>query len=535
MPSCGEAILPLLESYGVDTVFGIPGVHTVEMYRGFRASRIQHITPRHEQGAGFMADGYARATGRPGVCLLITGPGVTNAATALAQAFSDSVPVLAISSVNRSNELGLGRGLLHELPSQRNLMAQCTAFSHTLLAADQLPDVLTQAFSVFASRRPRPVHIEIPIDVLESPMQSTKVTVPTVSRPAPDSVVVAQAGKMLNAASNPVVILGGGTVTAAIQARTLVELLDAPTVLTVAAKGVLPDRHPLCVGAHLPYRPVQDLIDQADVVLAVGTELADTDMWRDGRPLEISGQLIRVDIDPQQLTKNARPALTLLSDASAALEALHQALGQSEEKHKRSSGAERVAKVRVAIPQHWLAGTERQVQVLDALREVLPDNGMVTADCTQLVYSGNSYFPVNNPRSWLTSTTGYGTLGYALPAAIGAKIGAPQRSVVCIAGDGGFLFTIAELAVAVEQKLPIAIVVWHNDGYGEIRDYMNERQIPEVGVNLRAPDFITVAEGFGCIAARVQSLDHFKELLKASFAQSVPTLIEIRQDAEFLC
>src|SRR5215469_4568789 len=168
-PTCGEALVTLLEGYGVEYVFGIPGVHTVELYRGLAASSIRHVTPRHEQGAGFMADGYARVTGKPGVCFIITGPGMTNIATAMAQAYADSIPMLVISSVNARRELGSGDGRLHELPSQRNVFAGLTAFSHTLLDAAELPQLLARAFAVFESARPRPVHIEIPLDVIVAP------------------------------------------------------------------------------------------------------------------------------------------------------------------------------------------------------------------------------------------------------------------------------------------------------------------------------------------------------------------------------
>jgi acetolactate synthase-1/2/3 large subunit len=185
MATCGEVLAQLLEAYGIDTVFGIPGVHTVELYRGLPATRIRHVTPRHEQGAGFMADGYARVSGRPAACFIITGPGMTNILTAMGQAYADSVPMLVISSVNRTAHLGMGQGRLHELPSQRQMAAGVTAFSHTLLHEDQLPEVLARAFAVFASARPRPVHIEIPIDVITRPADHLPVrAAPLPGRPA---------------------------------------------------------------------------------------------------------------------------------------------------------------------------------------------------------------------------------------------------------------------------------------------------------------------------------------------------------------
>src|SRR5579872_4132260 len=226
--TCGEMLVQLLEAYGVELVFGIPGVHTVELYRGLPKTGIRHVTARHEQGAGFMADGYARVTGKPGVCFVITGPGMTNILTAMGQAYGDSVPMLVISSVNRRDQLGMGDGRLHELPNQRNVAAGIAAFSHTLLQADQLPQVLARAFAVFASARPRPVHIEIPIDVIAEPVDPAIMTVRSLpSAPAAAPEAIRTAAAWLGAARKPLVILGGGAAAAANEALALVEHLDA--------------------------------------------------------------------------------------------------------------------------------------------------------------------------------------------------------------------------------------------------------------------------------------------------------------------
>src|SRR5262245_4714063 len=277
LSTCGEALVELLTVHCIDTVFGIPGVHTVELYRGFPRSGLRHITPRHEQGAGFMADGYARASGKPAACFIITGPGLTNIATALGQAYADSVPILVISSVNNAHELGLGEGRLHELPSQRNLMAGLTAFSHTLNRADEVPLVLSRAFSVFRSARPRPVHIEIPLDVIVAPANERTTTHPIgfACRPYPDPRSIALAADLLGKASRPLIVLGGGAQDAAEAAQQLVERLEAPAILTINGKGILPNAHPLSLGSSLPQSPVQDELAAADVILAIGTELGE--------------------------------------------------------------------------------------------------------------------------------------------------------------------------------------------------------------------------------------------------------------------
>ena len=328
MATCGEVLVRLLEAYGVEVVFGIPGVHTVELYRGLPATRIRHVTPRHEQGAGFMADGYARVSGRPGVCFIITGPGMTNILTAMGQAFADSVPMLVISSVNRTEQLGMGQGRLHELPSQRNVVAGVAGFSHTLLRAEQLPEVLARAFALFASARPRPVHIEIPIDVITSEAGHLALEprpLPGPPGPAPDAI--ARAAELLRAAKRPLVVLGGGAVDAGEEARRLVERLDAPFVNTVNAKGVLPPGHPLHAGENMAFAPIREALRQADVVVAVGTEFGETEMYPDPQPLAFDGRLIRIDIDPEQLVRGFAADVPILSDARLALAALNAALG----------------------------------------------------------------------------------------------------------------------------------------------------------------------------------------------------------------
>ncbi|WP_321889947.1 5-guanidino-2-oxopentanoate decarboxylase [Paraburkholderia bannensis] len=530
-PTCGEALVTLLERHGVEYVFGIPGVHTVELYRGLAASSIRHVTPRHEQGAGFMADGYARVTGRPGVCFIITGPGMTNIATAMAQAYADSIPMLVISSVNARRELGSGDGRLHELPSQRDVFAGLTAFSHTLLDAADLPQVLARAFAVFASERPRPVHIEIPLDVIVAPasaMAHAPVVLPT--RPAPDAAALAAAAHRLRAARRPLILAGGGAVHAGEALRELAERLQAPVALTINAKGLLPAQHPLLLGSTQSLPQTRALVRDADVVLAIGTELGETDydVVFDGG-FTIDGQLIRVDIDAEQLMRNYRPDVAIVGDAREALAGLCAALDADTLPERGAAwGAPRVATVRAAIVAGYDAPTRAQATLIDTLATALP--GLIVAgDSTSPVYVGNVTYDAPGPRAWFNSSTGYGTLGYGLPAAIGAKLAAPERPVVCLIGDGGLQFTLPELASAVEAGVPVIVVVWNNEGYGEIRKYMVARDITPVGVDPYTPDFITIARGFGCAARTVDDPAALAEALEDAQAFGVPTVIEIRE------
>lgn len=532
MATCGEAVLGLLEAYGVEKVFGIPGVHTVELYRGIPSTGIQHLTPRHEQGAGFMADGYARASGKPGVCFLITGPGVTNAATAMGQAFSDSVPMLVISAVNETAHLGLGGGRLHELPDQRHVTAGFSVFSHTVLAAAELPEVLARAFTTFSSCRPGPVHLELPLDVITAPAEFSLADKVCSHRPGPAPSSINEAAKLLLDAKRPLVLLGGGALDAADEVQAIVERLGAPALLSIAAKGALSADHPLCLDANLAFEPARKLVEAADVVLAIGTELSETDRNLVPEPFRIPGRLIRIDIEAEQLARNAFPEVGIVSDARLALAALNGSLPKGNDSMRLENEA-LVAGLHDEFRALWWPGSAERERVLKVIREALPSDGILVTDSTQLVYNANHIFPVYEPRTYLSCTTGYGTLGYALPAAIGAKLAKPERSVACIIGDGGLQFTIGELATAVEAKTPIAIILWRNEGYGEIRDYMRAKAIPEIGVDLYTPDFVAIAKGFGCRGERAADLDQLQVLLGEAFAAQTPTLIELNE-ADFM-
>lgn len=529
--TCGEALVRLLEDYGVDTVFGVPGVHTLALYRGLAGIGIRHVLPRHEQGAGFMADGYARLSGRPGVCFVITGPGVTNAATPLGQAYSDSVPLLMISSVNSTRTLGKGWGELHEISDQRGVTRPLTALSATALSPGDVPDLLARAFAIFASARPRPVHIEIPTDVLTASATGEWKPRRPPPRPAPAADRIAEAAALLAAAERPLILVGGGALGAGSAVATIAETLGAPVVTSVAAKGLVPESHPLSLGSTLWLDATKACLAEADAVLALGTELAATDYL--AKSLKIPGKLIRIDIDPAKLVDRHPAEIAILADAAVTAEALAAGLAGGS-----SPGWHRAAKERVAqaCRANLDAATPLQLahlKVLRTLRAALPDEAVVTADMTQIAYTGNCFFPAERPRGWIYPA-GYGTLGFALPVAIGAKLAAPERPAVALAGDAGFLYTVQELATAVELGLPIVVLLWNNEALGQIRDDMVAKGIPEVGVIQRNPDFPMLARAFGCHAARPETLEALGPELAAALGRDVPTVVEVRHDLEGL-
>jgi acetolactate synthase-1/2/3 large subunit len=525
--SCGQALVELLEGAGTQTVFGIPGVHTLEIYRGLAASDIRHVTPRHEQGAAFMADAWGRVTGRPGVCVLISGPGLTNAITAIAQAYHDSIPMLVISGVVAEHERG--RGEIHDLPDQQGLMSKVTAFSHSVGDPSELPDVLARAYDVFDARRPRPVHIQIPVDIMRRPagdIAAAPLRAPA-PRPLPEPAVIAAAARHLAAARSPLILLGGGARDAGKPALALARRLGAPVGLTINGRGTIDHDDPLCLGSALSFAPADDVLREADATLLVGAQLSDLELWGLDRPLELEG-VVRVDIDEDQLDRRYAPAFALHGDASATLTELADAVAQlvPDARADRVATAEaRVASVRETI--RWPAAISDFADIVAALDAALPPDRIVAGDSTKPAYAANHALAMHAPRSWLMPI-GYGCLGCALPMAIGAKLAAPERPVLALAGDGGFMFTLQELATARDLGLALPIVVYDNSGYGEIRDAMDESGIPHVGTDVTTHDLPAIARGFGCAGVRVTTASALEHEIREALGAAGPTVIELR-------
>ena len=348
----------------------------------------------------------------------------------------------------------------------------------------------------------------------------------TEFRPGPDPQAIDKAAELLRAARDPIVVLGGGTQDAAGAARERVERIGAPVILTINAKGVLPSGHPLSLGSRLPHAPVLEALQKADVVLAVGTELGETDTLLFDGKLQLEGALLRIDIEQQQLTRNAMPHVAICSDAGTAMQALHAAL----DGHAPIDSRQRVRDLREAADKGLSEAYRLHGRVLDRVAEVLP-GVIVVGDSTQPVYGGNFVYEPDTPRHYFNSSTGYGTLGYALSAALGAKLARSDTPVVALIGDGGLQFSIGELATAVELGLPLAILLWNNRGYEEIKRYMLEREIPTIGVDIYTPDLLAIAKGFGCRALRVESGDALGAALVEASKADTPTMIEIPEQS----
>lgn len=511
--STGEALVGLLEAYGVDTIFGIPGVHNVEMYRALPRSKIRHVLVRHEQGAGFMADGYARATGKPGVCFTITGPGLTNILTPMGQAYSDSSPVLVISSALDIGDSAQGRGRLHEMIDQRAAAAAVCGLHMRALSPKDVRDAVARAFAQFRSARPRPVYLEIPLDLLKEPAGTgwTPRTLP--SMPQVPEALIEKAAEIMDNAMRPVLVLGGGALHAGSAAVSIAEKLGAPILTTTAGKGAVREDHPLCLGYRLSRAEAWDLLKRSDAILCAGSELSETDFWSSGRVIE--GNLVRIDIDADSLARPHAARLALQGDAAHALEGIAGRL-----KPRKAAKPPRLPDAEADPLRAMLT------RVLQEIRTALPEDSVICSDMTQIAYAANEVLPVYRPRTWI-HPAGFGTLGFALPAGIGAKFGMGGTPVAVLIGDYGIQYTINELGTAAEHKLPVVVLVWNNDALGEIRDDMIRKGIQPNAVTLKNPDFQMLAKSYGCRAEKPRSLSDLAAAIRNALSADAPTLIEM--------
>jgi acetolactate synthase I/II/III large subunit len=525
MTSIGEALVQQLETRAVSVVFGIPGVHTVELYRGLAASGIRHVTPRHEQGAGFMAHGYARVSGKPGVVFVITGPGLTNTLTPMAQARADSAPMLVVSGVNSRQSLGRRSGHLHELPDQQQMAATVALSSTRVLADGDLIPALDQAFDMFNNHRSGPVHIEVPIDVMGLPFAWEA---PRSDAPQKQcSGDIEHAATALRAANSPVILVGGGGRRSNDVLTQLAERLDAPVIQTVNARGLM-HGHPLCVPASPSLEAVRDLIRSSDVVLALGTELGPTDydMYVNcGTPA--FNPMIRVDICADQLARH--PAdMVIHGRVEDALPQILSAIGANR---SDSNGANRAQLARQAAWDEIGEDMRRQVQLLEAIRVATPE-AILVGDSTQPVYAGNLYYDHDRPGGWFNAATGFGALGFGIPAAIGAALARPTAQVICITGDGGAQFTLPELMVAKDENLPVLFIIWNNRGYQEIETSMAAAGVTVVGCDPTPPDFEAVATSCAIPFHRCpMTPEALTKAIEAMTPRTGPALIEIEMNA----
>jgi acetolactate synthase I/II/III large subunit len=517
----GGALVEMLRRHGVDTIFALPGVQNdalfVAFYDAGEALRVIHT--RHEQGAAYMAFGYARASGKVGTYAVVPGPGLLNTTAALATAYATNAPVLCISGQVPSDMIGRGFGLLHEIPDQLGILQRLTKWAARIDHPAQAGKLVNEAFRQLRDGRPRPVGIEIPPDVLAL---HSEIALPAAEGPPPvteaDPELIDKAAALLAAAKKPLLFVGSGAVDAAEEVSAIAEMLQMPVVSFTGGKGIVSDRHYLAQSALAGH----ELWREADVVLAVGTRLHQPQLrWGVDRDLT----LIRIDIDPVEIARYFRPALGIVADAKAALAALHRAVDRLAPKPaSRQDELEALKSATLARLDEQLGP---QCEYLRAIRAELPDDGIYVEDLTQVGYVGRMAFPVYQPRTYIHS--GYqGTLGFGFATALGAKIGRPDRPVVSVSGDGGFMFNVQELSTAVRHGIDIVAIVFADGAYGNVRrmqkeDYGNRL----IGVDLQNPQFPKMAESFGAAGVRTTTPDGLRRELAAALKRRGTTLIEV--------
>ncbi len=520
----GEALAQQLVREGVSHIFGVPGVQLDNAMDGLAGvtDQITFMNARHEQGGAYMADGYARSTGKVGVCMVVPGPGLLNAAAGLATAHATSSPVLCISGQIPSHTIGRGLGMLHEVPHQSRILDSLTKWHALAATPNDVPALIREAFRQLRSGRPRPVAVEIPPDVLAA-RGAVELLAPDpneaeTGRMAPDPDAVRAAAELLRTAERPAIWAGWGVQAsdATEELRAVAEALEAPVIMNRGGRGSLSDRHHLALTAVGGRKVLPD----ADVVLVVGSRFLNLR----GLPVPTApdAKIILINVDANDLGEPRHADVAVHADARLALAALQAELAGTP----RASRREELDAVRAWCAEQ-VASIEPQMSWLRALRGALPDDGIFVNELTQVGYVARSGFPSYGPRA--TLTPGYqGTLGYGFPTALGVKVGNPDRAVVSITGDGGFGWGLSELATAAKYGIGLATVVFNDGAFGNVRrtqkDDFGGRYI---GTDLVNPDYVKLGEAFGVASERAASPDELRTALEKAFAAGAPTLIEV--------
>ncbi len=518
----GQALVQSVLKHGVDVIFGLPGVQLDwafdALYDAQDKVKVYHT--RHEQATSYMADGYARTTGRVGTCLVVPGPGLLNAMAGLSTAYATCSPVLCISGQIQSDLIEVGRGVLHEIPNQLEMIRSVTKWSGRAMTPEEVPGIVTEAFRQLRMGRTRPVEIEIPPDVLQAVGNVELMEPITPSRPSGDPDALEQAAKALGKAENPVIFVGGGILASEAwdELRELAEMLQAPVIMSSSGKGAISSRHYLAQNYHAS----MDLLSKSDAIFVVGTRFAQPvrSQWS---PSE-QHTIIQMDVDPEEVGRNYRPNIGIVSDAKIGLADLINRVPAHN--RKRESRRDELEALKEGIDDRFFE-VQPQASFATVIREELPDDGIVVSESTQVGYWMHNAFPVYKPRTYLTS--GYqGTLGYGFATALGAQVGNPDKKVVSVNGDGGFMYNVQELSTMAMHKINMVGIVFTDNAYGNVKRIQQQTfHGRTIASNLHNPDFAKLAELFGVVGMRANSPDDLRSVLRSALKMDAPVLIEV--------
>jgi acetolactate synthase-1/2/3 large subunit len=521
----GQALVQQLKMEGIDTIFGLPGIQLDWAFDAIYEERdhFKVYWTRHEQATAYMADGYARSTGKVGMCLVVPGPGLLNASAALATAYACSSPVLCVTGQINSDMIGQRRGILHEINNQMETIASVTKWQARAMTPAEVPGIVHEAFRQLQTGRPRPVEIEIPPDVLAATGEVHLFEPEFSERPGPDPDLIDKAAQALGRARRPLIFSGGGIISGAAwqELQRLAEVLEAPVIMTNNGKGALSDRHYLAHNA----RATLALAPEADAVLVVGTRFVQGIMQNQPPAwLTRDKTVVQMDIDEEEVGRNYKPDIGIVSDAKKGLAALAERVQRYN--IARQSREDELMALKKAIAEE-AAKTRPQSDFALAIRAELPDDGIFVQESTQVGYWSGAFFPAYRPRTYLTS--GYqGTLGYGFATALGAQVGNPDKKVVSINGDGGFFYNVQELSTMVQQKIPLTVIVFNDNAYGNVKRIQQTRFGGRtIASDLYNPDMEKLADAYGVDFRRATSPAELRSTLHQVLADHHPVLIEV--------
>ncbi len=521
-----QALARSLVREGVEVVFGLPGVQIMDVYDAFyHEPGIRLITARHEQTAAYMADGYTRSTGKIGAALVVPGPGLLNAAAGIGTAYASSSPVLLLAGQVESYNIGKGAGAVHEVVDQLDVVKNITKWRSTIMEPAEAPEAVHEAMKQLQTGRPRPVALEIPSDVLAQSSDVDLMEREVFAKQAPPSDAINQALDILSKAERPIIWAGGGiNLSDANEELTrLAEALNAAVIVTAEGKGAIPENHPNYVGPYYySHGPGHRVLPQSDAILAVGTRLHFfTPVSWSFKPDQ---PIIHVDADPEELGRNWPEEVSICADAKLSIQALLDGMKQRGNASKWT--AEEIAQHRALDYKDTTEKAPNQVRIIESIRSELNDDAVLISGISSIGYWSHLAFPVLTPRSYL-NTSYFATLGYAFPTGLGAKVGNPDRQVVVVTGDGGFMYALPDLATAVQEGINTVTVVFNDGALGaSLRDQQVRYKGRVIGTELRNPDFAATAQAFGAVGVTLEHYDQLGPAIADALKLDRPVIID---------
>jgi len=519
--SGSQALVKSLYKEGIRVVFGLPGIHIYPILDSiYDEQNIQFITTRHEQAASYMAFGYSKTGKGIGTALVVPGPGLLNASAGIGTAYAASSPILVISGQNNKNTIGLNRGELHEVNDQLDTVKPITKWASRITTASQIPARVQEAFINLRSGHPRPVEIEIPQDTLEEVDEINLLESKICEPITPSMNSLLQGAETLHDSIQPIIFAGGGLISSGgtKELQKLAEYLQSPVITTHDGKGSISEDHYLSIGTYSFKSDVLDhKLQQCDVILAVGTRLLEP-------KLSPKQKVVQIDIDLDEIGRNHQNTISIVGDARISLEKLYYHIASSTP--PRSKQKQEISKLRNCNLSS-LSHLKIQSEFIQAIRSAIPRDGILVEGATQIGYACGTFFPVYNPNTYITSSY-FGNLGYAYPTALGAKVAEPDKAVVAISGDGGFLFNSQELATAMMYGINVVVIVFNDNAYGNVlRDQKYTYNNRIIGSSLQNPDFVKLAQAYGARGIRAENPDQLEISLREALAIDTSTLIEV--------